>query len=370
MKHIGKVLAYVILVANIFFIGILLFSAYSPWIINPEVHPVLSCAGLVFPAFLLINLCFLFFWLFTYPRLALIPLCGFLLCIGQIRTYIPINFRTEKIPDNCIKVLSYNVMGFNKLKKDSEEVPNPILKYIQEKNPDIICMQEYQFSSSKRHLTEADITRVFSNYPYHKKYNVNRKRMGNWLACYSKYPILSSRIIPYKSSYNGSVIYELLVKGDTITLINNHLESNKLTKEDKDVYEDMIKNPQAKKVSNGVRQLVKKLAEASAIRAVQAKVIAKEISASKHQSIIVCGDFNDTPISYAHRVIAQNLDDTFTKSGCGLGISYNQNKFYFRIDNILTSKNLKAYNCMVDKSIKESDHYPIWCYIALNKQID
>ena len=71
----------------------------------------------------------------------------------------------------------------------------------------------------------------------------------------------------------------------------------------------------------------------------------------------------DTPISYAHRVIEKGLNDAFTKSGRGLGISYNQNKFYFRIDKILASKNLKPYNCTVDRSIKESDHYPIWCYL-------
>ena len=26
--------------------------------------------------------------------------------------------------------------------------------------------------------------------------------------------------------------------------------------------------------------------------------------------------------------------------------------------------NLKAYNCTVDRSIKASDHYPIWCHIS------
>ena len=41
-----------------------------------------------------------------------------------------------------------------------------------------------------------------------------------------------------------------------------------------------------------------------------------------------------------------------------------KHKFYFRIDNILISKNLRSYNCTVDRSIRESDHYPIWCYIA------
>ena len=127
---------------------------------------------------------------------------------------------------------------------------------------------------------------------------------------------------------------------------------------------EILKAPETEKVKSGARLLIRKLAEASAIRAPQADTIAHEIAASPHPYIIVCGDFNDTPISYAHRTIAQDLDDAFTQSGRGLGISYNQNRFYFRIDNILTSKNLRAYNCTVDRSIKESDHYPIWCYIT------
>jgi hypothetical protein len=159
------------------------------------------------------------------------------------------------------------------------------------------------------------------------------------------------------------VVYELKMGEDTVMLINNHLESNKLTKEDKVVYESMLKSPETEKVKSGARLLIRKLAEASAIRAPQADSIAQEIAASRYPYIIVCGDFNDTPISYAHRVIEKGLNDAFTKSGRGLGISYNQNKFYFRIDNILASKNLKPYNCTVDRSIKESDHYPIWCYL-------
>lgn len=185
------------------------------------------------------------------------------------------------------------------------------------------------------------------------------------MACYSKYPILSARMIDYSSDYNGSMVYDIKIGKDTVLLINNHLESNKLTIEDKVLYEEMLKDPKAEKIKIGLKQLVKKLAEASAIHSVQARAIAQEIASSPYSSVIVCGDFNDSPISYTHRIIAQNLNDAFTESGCGLGISYNQNKFYFRIDNILISKNLKASGCTVDNSIKDSDHYPIWCYITL-----
>ena len=233
-------------------------------------------------------------------------------------------------------------MGFDgAYKKDGK---NPILTYLKESNADILCLQEYASDESPRHLTQKDIERELKDYPY-RRINVVGSGSGytNRIACYSRFPILSARVLDYASSYNGSVLYELKLNEDTITLINNHLESNKLTKADKDIYEEILKAPETEKVKSGARLLLHKLAEASAI---------------------VCGDFNDTPISYAHRVIAQNLDDAFTQSGRGLGISYNQNKFYFRIDNILISKNLRSYNCTVDRSIRESDHYPIWCYIA------
>lgn len=362
MKHFGFFIAYLILAINIFFICLLLLTAYSPHI-QPTEHPIASCLGLTFPIFLLVNCGFLLFWIIIqHYKYALIPLIGFILCYSLIRVYCPINLHTNELPAGSFKILSYNIMGFNGTMKENGR--NSILDYLKNSEADILCLQEYAMSSAPRHLSQKDIENALRNYPYHKIQVVgNGHGHSNQIACYSKYPIVSSRTLNYKSEYNGSVIYELKIGKDTITLINNHLESNKLTKEDKVVYEDLLKSPQAGKVKIGASMLIHKLAEASAIRAPQADKIAQEIKSSKHSHIIVCGDFNDTPISYTHRIISQDLHDTFTESGKGLGISYNQHKFYFRIDNILASKNFKSYNCTVDRSIKESDHYPIWCYL-------
>lgn len=363
MKHFGNFVALIILAVNALFTGLLLLSAYSPYL-HPESHPVLSCFGLAFPVFAFINGCFLVFWLIIQRyKSALLPLIGFLVCYSQIHTYLPINFRSGQVPEGSIKFLSYNIMGFDGSSKKNGK--NPILTYLKDSGADILCLQEYATEESPHFLRQKDIEQALSAYPHHR---INVVGTGNGhtnkIACYSKYPILSARVLDYPSEYNGSVLYEVALKEDTITLINNHLESNKLTKADKDIYEDILKSPEKEKVKSGARLLIRKLAEASVIRAPQADTIAGEIARSKHRYIIVCGDFNDTPISYSHRIIAQDLDDAFTESGRGLGVSYNQNKFYFRIDNILISENLRAYNCTVDRSIKESDHYPIWCYIA------
>lgn len=357
MKRVGKLLAFILLIINLVVVCLLLFAAYSPHI-NPETHPVRACMGLTFPVFLVMNLGFLLFWGLFRSRFILLPLVGFLLCAPQIRTYVPINFPTSDVSDKAIKLLSYNVMAFGDLKKTGGK--NNILEYLHHSDADIICLQEYIVTANRKYVTKENIEKALKAYPYKHIHHI----AGNGLACYSKFPILSARPLRYESINNGSVVYEIKVGTDTLTLINNHLESNKLTISDKEVYEGMIAAPEAGKVKHGVLALVRKLGEAQKIRAVQARAVAEAVAGSKHRKVVVCGDFNDSPISYTHKTISANLDDAFTTSGNGLGISYNQNKFYFRIDHIMVSKNLRAYDCMVDRSIKSSDHYPIWCYIG------
>lgn len=360
MKHLGRLATLVMLAINIGFIGLLLFAAYSPYI-DPELHPLRACMGLTFPVFLIVNFCFLIFWLVFRFRLMLIPLAGFLLCIPQIRTYIPINLHTGNVPEEAIKVLSYNVMTFGDLEKTVGR--HPILTYLQESGADIICMQEYVVELNRKYVTRQNIDEALKAYPYKHIQQVGAEGSANALACYSKYPILSARRIEYASNNNGSALYEIAIGKDTVTLINNHLESNKLTTWDKEVYEDMLNAPEAEKMKKGVWHLVRKLGEAQRIRAGQARAVAEAVRNSRYPYVIVCGDFNDSPISYTCKTISQGLDDAFITSGNGLGVSYNQNRFYFRIDNILVSKNLKVYNCVVDRSVKSSDHYPIWSYI-------
>lgn len=367
MRHLGKYLRYLLWGINVFFAIFLIFSAFSPYI-NPIYHPILSCAGMTFPAFLIINLLFLLFWLIVFRKYVLFPLIVFIICINQIRAYIPFNIPNKEIPCDAFKLLSYNVMAFANDERHTDDNPNPVLEYILNSNADIICLQEFIMGKDKYHLQKKDIDNALKDYPYKTYLQIGSNENG--LACYSRYPILSQKLLPYESMYNGSAMYQLNINGDTVVILNNHLESNKLTYEDKKVYVDMIKSPKKNKVEHGARLILSKLAEAMAIRARQTQLISHIVDSLKvkGRDIIVCGDFNDTPISYTHRIISENLRDAFVQSGNGIGISYNQNGFYFRIDNILLSKNLRSYNCTVDNSIKDSDHYPIWCYIAKEKE--
>lgn len=367
MKYLGNFVAFVLLAVNALFAGVLLFVAYSPFI-SPIGHPVAACAGLVFPLFALLNGCFLLFWgIVRHYRSALLPLVTLLLCYPQLHTYFPLNFQTQELPSHSFTLLSYNVMGFNGGRKVNGE--NPILNYLKNSKADILCLQEFHASTSSKHrLTLKEIEQTLKEYPYRRYTSVGSETgYANKLACFSKYPILSAKRLKMESAHNGSAVYEVKIGEDTITLVNNHLESNKLTVEDKDLYRDMMDAPEKEKVQSGVRQLMRKLAKAAAIRAKQADEVAQIVATSKHPHVVVCGDFNDTPISYTHRVAGKSLNDVFAEAGCGLGISYHGNRFYFRIDHIFASKQLQAYQCEVDRSIDVSDHYPVRCSLAFKE---
>lgn len=358
MKYLGRLLGWLLLAVNLLVVGGLLFSAYSPYI-DPVRHPVQSCAGLAFPVFLALAVAFLLFWLVVYFRYAAVSLAGMLCCLSPIRTYCPINFGRDEAPEGAVKFLSYNIMGFEADHPDTPDNPNRILNYLRDSDADIICLQEYITGGR---LKQSHIDKVLSKYPYKRYHRVGKG--SNGLACYSRYPILSAERVGYDSEFNGSVAYTIRKDNDTLMVINNHLESNKLTIDDRETYVKMIKSPESTDVKKGSRLLLTKLAEATSIRSTQADSVAHIIKNRPHQSLIVCGDFNTSPISYAHHTIADGLTDAFVESGFGLGISYHRNGFYFRIDHILVSPDLQTYRCTVDNSISNSDHYPIWCYIA------
>ena len=184
MEHIGKFVLYLILAVNALFVGMLILSAYSPYL-QPKIHPIASCLGLAFPIFLAVNICFTLFWVIISYRYALLPVIGFLVCIPQIRTYIP-SIYSRNDTGCSIKFLSYNVMGFNNLEK--KEGKNPILSYLADSEADIICLQEYNSTKNKKYLTDEDIRKALKAYPYRSIHNPEKG--GSQLACFSKFPIL------------------------------------------------------------------------------------------------------------------------------------------------------------------------------------
>jgi len=366
MKIIKKIFRIFIYILNALALIALLLAAFSDHV-SPFSGVFFSYLGLFFPFILLFNLAMFFVWLFIRQwKLAVVNFLVFLICADSIHTYFPIHSKTKEIPEDCIKLLTYNVMrfGYPFSKKDESK---QILQYIRDTDAGIVCIQEFGISKSfSKVFTENDVNMALDKYPYHKieNYNIALANEQYGIAIYSKFPILSVKKVPYESSDNGSIVCELDIRGKRVTLIDNHLESNKLTKEERDNYYQMTQDPDSRSLDAFTGMMTKRLTPAYQQRALQAQLISKIIEDNKNPYIIVCGDFNDTPISYSRHKIKGNLHDAFVDSGCGLGITYNRYRFLFRIDYILHSDNIKAYNCTVG-NLRSSDHFPVWCYLQL-----
>lgn len=354
---------------NIILVLFLIASAYSD-MISPEKNVLFAYLGLSFPILLFINICFLAYWLVTQKWLLVFTLiAAFTICWNPISRYCPFHLKTEVLPqEDLIKVLSYNVMSFA-YKDHTKESPNKIIQYIADSEADIVCLQEYMVSNRKNLMSSEDIAEALPMYPYIAEIifsSPENKRYKYGLAVLSKFPITKSQRLSFPSVYNGSSVHEINIRGKKVTVVNNHLESFKLTAEDRSKYSDMITHVSLESFDGLRGSIQQKLGQAFRTRAKQAETIASEIRKINGYYTIVCGDFNDTPQSYALRTIQGPFTDAYAQSGFGMGISYNQNFFLFRIDHILHSASMDAYNCRVDTRVNLSDHYPIYCFLKLN----
>lgn len=364
MKNLWKILGFLLWTVSILAALLMIFAAFSQ-VLNPVRFPMLSLAGFLFPPLALLNiLLVLFFLVLRRFRFIWLPLLSLLMCIGQLRTCLPLNAPVETKPEGSLKILSYNTMSLGHLEK--EDGVNRVLEYLKASDADIICLQEYGVGGNKKLVTQADVNKALADYPYKAtKLPKGQKDMAS-IAIYSKLPVLKTERIGMQSNSNGAMAYKIKWGMDTLLLVNCHLESYKLTSEDKELYEQMIEKHEKEQMKAGAKVLVKKLAEAAAIRAPQADSIASYLNSHPYIYKVVCGDLNDIPFSYTHQVLTRDLHDAFTESGRGFGISYHANKLLFRIDHLLVSEALKTKNCTIDDSIQASDHYPIWAYVEKN----
>jgi len=340
--------------ANVVTVLLMLAAGFSDRI-NPVDFPKLSTLGMGFPIFLIVNMLFVFFWLTFKWKKLWIPILGYALAFVPISIYMPMN-PTQEEPEGTIKIISYNVCQYGGNYK-YEAAFDTVFNYLKRQDADIVCIQE-DVDTWRRFVFQ----RYRKLYPYNDTIYFIKSQSPNCAGIHSKYPILKRERINYPSAANGSVAYYLDIKGDTVLVINNHLETTNLSNEERAQYKQMLKGKMGRNAAEEEsKELIHKLGSASAKRAIGADAVHEYIESHRQYPIIVCGDFNDNPISYARRTIGKGLTDCFVETGRGIGLSYNQKGFFFRIDHMMCSEHFEPFNCKIDNEMDASDHYPLIC---------
>ena len=229
-------------------------------------------------------------------------------------------------------------------------IEQKISEFIKKENADIVCIQEF--------YTPDEIP----NLNYAQRHIGLQKNKNQWhMAIYSKYPQISKKTVTIKGKkMNNTCIYsDIIIKEDTIRVYNIHLASNWFNNDDY----SFIRNPKKENLKKSISGIIKRMKKiVIKIRAEESEIIQKHITHSPYP-LIVCGDFNDTPLSYAYHSIKGKLIDTFNYCGKGIGNSFVKIPA-LRIDYILHDNEFKSTNYKKHSQVF-SDHYAISCEIII-----
>jgi endonuclease/exonuclease/phosphatase family metal-dependent hydrolase len=264
--------------------------------------------------------------------------------------------------DASFKVLSYNLSFFkipsvfSKPYFDplSAEKGNQMIDWILQTNAPVICLQEFFNDTESPHHDYLERFHQFG-YTSHFQAVINPKNETlRGIVTVSRFPVVSKgEVFMSDNRYNGASFMDVLYGGDTVRIINVHLESMELYFGNKGWKQ---------RVTFFLTQFKKTMIT----RTQQTRKLAKFIRASPYP-VIVAGDFNETPFSYNHRVIKKLLANSFEESGEGLGSTFAKSILPVRIDHHYFGPEFDVGNFTVGHSISLSDHYPVYADYTLRK---
>jgi len=335
---------------------ILLFIGYLSVYIPPDKYWIPSLFGLAYPFILVTNILFILFWMFFRSRYLLISLISIIIGWGFVIRYVQLE--GEKIEKGDVKVISYNVRYFiGDEDFTQKENANRIVSFLEEQDADIICLQEARLRKNSIFNLPNTVKELSSI--EHYQYARTSTTYGS--VTMTRYPIINMGEIRFEESRNITIFTDVVIQKDTVRVFNVHLQSYQI---DPDKYSiiDSLGVDQEKDLKE-VREMGVKFKKAFQMRAVQVREIRKYIDESPY-NVIVCGDFNDTPVSFSYQMLRGNLTDAFVSSGKGVGRTYIGKLPSFRIDNIFHDKKFESYNFKT-YDFQLSDHLPISCELVI-----
>jgi len=362
-----KILVRFLFILNlvaIFFLFITYLSVY----ISPENFKFISIFGLVYSFSLIFNFIIIIIWLFVNYKMIIISIFSILIGWNHLSNTFQIHFNSSSDSFQNFEVLSFNVRMFDKYNWISEDgTTNNILNFIEKQDADIVCIQEF-YSNKKGNFDMDNKISKFSKSKFsHISYaKIGTKLYGYGIATYTRFKIVNKGTILFDNSENFSIFTDVIIAEDTVRIYNCHLESVHFEYEDYRFLDSLSAEKTKPNQYNGFKKIMSKVLKASQLRAKQAQILTEHIKTSIYP-IIICGDFNDTPVSYVYQKLSKNLNDAFVENGYGFGSTYLYSFFSLRIDYILYSPFFESFNFKTHH-IKVSDHFPITCKFKIKEK--
>lgn len=348
MKLFGKLA----LALNILLVVLTLGAYISPGI-DPSKVWFFSVLGLLYPALLILNVLFVVFWLLKDIKYSFISILILLVGYVHMKEFWALSSPKKQDAANAISIVSYNISNANGAYHKDVNKKKALRIKMKEflgrfQDEDILCFQEV--GAYGREVLKKSL-------PNHKVHRLNKGAI-----IMTKHTIIDEGQVDFGTITNSCLWADLKIGLDTIRVYSLHLRSNSITVD----ADKVLNEPQldTDKAWIGIKGIFTKYVNSHIIRSKEATMVKNHVDKSPYPTI-VCGDFNDTPLTYTYRQLSRGLVDNFTEAGNGLGTTFNGKIPLLRIDYILTGKEFDVKNFNI---IKEdfSDHYPVGSIVTLN----
>lgn len=361
-----SLLKWVWILINIGF-ALLLIGAVFSRVISPLRFWPLSFLGLAFPALAAANIFFLIYWLIRFKKPIFISLIALIIALPALNTSFRL-IKKDPAPRETEKpfsILTYNVRLFDVFNwSGKENNGNDLIQFLAQSGADILCLQEFMENNSKT-FSHDQLKNRLSEYPYSFiDYNYQAYKRKHGLAIFSKFPVIGGNKGIFPGTRNMFIYADVKINSDTVRIFNAHMESIHLDYQQYNLIDSLNITVNETNWAE-VRRIMSNVKQAFNKRVEQVEIIRKEIDTSPYP-VIVCGDFNDTPVSFTYKNLKKDLRDSFMESGKGMGTTYQQFLLPLRIDFILHDPDLEAGQHEVI-NVSFSDHKPVKTSLWINR---
>lgn len=306
--------------------------------------------GLFWPFAILGNLIMMVFWVYRKKWYGLISFICLLAVWPGVQRVIGFNSSTASTEQsNAIHLVTFNVQDFSGLNTSGSSIAGSIEDYFQEKDiqADVYCFQEggnkdwaaitKALGGSKRWISDNGNTAILTNLKV-----VGKGSLG------------------FGKTSNSCIYLDLKAGEQVFRVYNVHFQSNKISQKANQVVEEKRYNDKQL-----VKSILARYRKAVILRSAQVKKLRQHIDQCPYP-VMVCGDFNDQPMSYVYKHLMDSgkLQDGFVERGSGIGTTYNGVIPALRIDYILADKQFEQLEY---KRLKPtfSDHFAIFSTVQV-----
>ena len=311
--------------------------AHLAMMLSPTRWAIPAIAGMAFPAFgvgLFISTLIMlrwrrWRWFSGFFAWMLLSVELFVSTWGGMGMGMP-SFQDDVPP---LTLLNWNVRLYDRYGWLGDQTMDGISEAVEREHPDVLCIQEHYRDAKPRNFPvkqriKAAVSGV-EKAPVHLHEVWARKRGGKrfGVATFSRHPIVGrDEILFGTKSNNACAVTDILWAGDTLRVFNAHFASLHFGSQEYAALDEGVPD------AEGRQRIWSRIKEAYAHRVPQVSRVIEAVSQSPHP-VMLCGDFNDVPVSWtlhelrrilrdAHDVRLLSMDGTWQGAVPGVRIDH------------------------------------------------